>query len=160
MIKLILLITLIAKAISTPTPVAEIWAEPIPYLYENLEEDYLAPVSEYGAGHRGIDFHVTPGQQLESPADGTVHFVGKVVNRNLITIRTDRGKLASFEPVCSNLRSGQRVSQGQGIGVRCDGDETYEAHCESCVHASARDNFGYLSPLHMLGQKSPSVLLS
>jgi hypothetical protein len=160
MIKLILLLTLIAKAISTPTPVPELWAEPIPYLFENLEEDYLAPVSEYGSGHRGIDFHIAPGQQLRSPADGTVHFIGKVVNRNLITIRTDRGKLASFEPVCSSLSPGQRVSQGQPIGVRCHGDETYEAHCESCVHASARDNFGYLSPLHMMGQNSPSVLLS
>ena len=160
MIKLILLLALVAKAMLTPTPVSEIWAEPIPYLYENLEEDYLAPVSEYGTGHRGIDFHIAPGQELQSPADGTVHFVGKVVNRNLITIRTDRGKLATFEPVCSKLAQGQRVNEGQVIGVRCSGDETYEAHCESCIHASARDNFGYLSPLHMLGQKSPSVLLS
>ena len=160
MIKLFLLISLVFNAISTPAPIAEIWAEPIPYLHENLEEDYLAPVSEYGSGHRGIDFHINPGQQLQSPADGTVHFVGKVVNRNLITIRTDTGKLASFEPVCSSLEPGQRVREGEPIGVRCDGDESYEAHCESCVHASARDNFGYLSPLHMMGQKSPSVLLS
>jgi Peptidase family M23 len=160
MIKLILILALLVKAVSTPAPVAEIWAEPIPYLYENLEEDYLAPASEYGTGHRGIDFHVEPGQPIQSPAAGTVHFVGKVVNRHLITIRTDKGKLASFEPVCSQLKAGERVSAGQPIGIRCDGDSTYEAHCESCIHASARDNFGYLSPLHMLGQKSPSVLLS
>ena len=160
MIKLILILTLIAKAISTPMPVVEIWAEPIPYLLENIEEDYLAPVSEYGTGHRGIDFHVESDQAIHSPANGTVHFSGKVVNRQVLTIRTDTGKLASFEPVCSQLKTGERIQQGQVIGFRCDGDASYEAHCESCVHASARDSFGYLSPLHMLGQKSPSVLLS
>ena len=160
MIKLILMLAVVFQALATPPQAPEIWAEPIPYLYENLEEDYLAPVTEYGTGHRGIDFHVEPGQSVTSPASGTVHFVGKVVNRNLITIKTDSGKLASFEPVCSSLKPGARVSQGQALGVRCSGDESYEAHCESCIHASARDNFGYLSPLHMMGQKSPSVLLS
>lgn len=160
MFKLILILTLIAKALSTPLPVAEIWAEPIPYLYENLEEDYLAPVSEYGTGHRGIDFHVEEGQPIHSPAAGTVHFVGKVVNRNLITIKTETRKLATFEPVCSSLKTGEPVEAGELLGFRCDGDENYQAHCEGCVHASARDSFGYLSPLHMMGQKSPSVLLS
>jgi hypothetical protein len=160
MIKLLLMLTIAIQGLLTPPPVAEIWAEPIPYLFENLEEDYLAPVSEYGTGHRGIDFHINRGQEVHAPAAGTVHFVGKVVNRHLITIKTDSGKLASFEPVCSLMKKGQRVATGQPIGYRCDGDESYEAHCESCVHASARDNFGYLSPLHMMGQKSPSVLLS
>ena len=160
MIKLLLLLGMMFQALSTPPQEPEIWAEPIPYLYENLEEDYLAPVSEYGAGHRGIDFHVEPNQLIVSPAKGTVHFVGKVVNRNLITIKTQSGKLASFEPVCSSLEKGQSVSQGQTLGVRCPGDQSYEAHCDSCIHASVRDNFGYLSPLHMMGQKSPSVLLS
>lgn len=158
MIKLILLFALFSKAFSAP--VAEIWAEPIPYLYENLEQDYLAPVSRFGQGHRGIDFHVEPGQPIHSPAHGTVHFAGKVVNRNLITIKTDSGTLASFEPVCSDLKVGARVTRGQVIGFRCDGEPSYDDHCASCVHASARDSFGYLSPLHMLGQKSPSVLKS
>lgn len=160
MIKLLLVLTIAIQGLLTPPSVAEIWAEPIPYLYENLEEDYLSPVSEYGTGHRGIDFHVTSTQSVQAPANGTVHFVGKVVNRQLITIKTDSGKLASFEPVCSTLKVGQRVHAGQPIGFRCSGDESYEAHCESCIHASARDNFGYLSPLHMMGQKSHSELLS
>ncbi len=159
MTKLIALLFLLSQAI-TPPPSAEIWAEPIPFFEQSIEESYLAPASRYGSGHRGIDFHVEPGQSIHSPDHGVVHFVGKVVNRNLITIRTTHGKLASFEPVCSSLRMGDLVRKGQALGVRCLGDESYFAHCDSCVHASARDHHGYLSPLHLMGQMTASVLIS
>ena len=159
MTKLIALLLLIAQVVS-PAPTPEIWAEPIPYFEEHIEEGYLAPVSKFGSGHRGIDFHIEPDQPIRSPGNGVVHFVGKVVNRNLITIRSQGGMLASFEPVCSTLAKGDLVREGQAIGVWCTGDPSYAAQCESCVHMSARDNFGYLSPLHLMGQRSASVLIS
>ena len=159
MIKVMLLLSLVFDFLVFATPSQEIWAEPIPHLVENLEQDYLAPVSEFGTGHRGIDFQLKPGQMVSSPASGSVHFVGKVVDRMVITIRTDSGKLSSFEPVCSKLKQGDRVLSGQPIGTWCAGDSGYQEHCERCVHASARDEFGYLSPLHMIGQKSPSVII-
>lgn len=159
MIKIMLFLSLVFDLLVVPGPSQEIWAEPIPYLEENLEQDYLAPVSEFGTGHRGIDFQLEAGQLLSSPASGAVHFAGKVVDRMVITIRTDSGKLASFEPVCSNLKQGDRVLSGQPIGTWCPGAPGYQEHCERCVHASARDEFGYLSPLHMMGQKSPSVII-
>lgn len=159
MTRLIALLLLITQAIS-PAPAPEIWAEPVPFFEQEIEEGYLAPVSRFGSGHRGIDFHVEAGEPIHSPSDGVVHFVGRVVNRNLITIRTQGGKLASFEPVCSNLKKGEIVRQGQAIAVRCSGDESYSTQCDSCVHISARDNYGYLSPLHLMGQKTASVLIS
>lgn len=159
MTKLIALLLLIAQ-IAAPAPTPEIWAEPIPYFDQHIEEGYLAPVSKFGSGHRGIDFHIEQGESIHSPGTGVVHFVGKVVNRHLITIRTQTGMLASFEPVCSTLKEGELVSKGQALGFRCSGDQSYSTPCEGCVHMSARDNFGYLSPLHLMGRKSASVLIS
>lgn len=159
MIKLFLFALMLGQFIHQ-APKVEIWAEPVPYLESAVMEDYLAPVSSYGSGHRGIDFRVQPGGPIHSPADGLVHFSGLVVDRNVISIRTNTGKIASFEPVCSKLTRGESVSRGEIIGHHCVASEAYEYHCENCVHASARDEYGYLSPMHMFGQLSPSELLS
>lgn len=160
MIKLLMLALLLIPIQNPNLSEPEIWAEPIPYLDSAIVEDYLAPVSDYGTGHRGIDFRVSPGAPIHSPSDGVIHFSGSVVNRNLVTVRTDTGKRVSFEPVCSELSRGERVSSGQVIGYHCNANPDYEQHCENCVHASVRDEYGYLSPLQMFGRLSASVLLS
>lgn len=160
MIKLLLLVLLIIPIQNPSVSDAEIWAEPIPYLESAIVEDYLAPVSDYGSGHRGIDFRVTSGAPIHSPSDGVIHFSGSVVNRNLVTVRTDSGKKISFEPVCSDLSRGAKVSSGQVIGHHCISNPDYEQHCQDCVHASVRDDYGYLSPMQMFGQLSASVLVS
>lgn len=160
MIKLLLLAFLLLPIQNAQPPAPEIWAEPIPYLETAIVEDYLAPVSKYGAGHRGIDFKVPLGSEIHAPSDGVIHFRGKVVNRQLVTVRTDSGKRVSFEPVCSHLAPGDRVSKGEVIGYQCNSDPSYKEHCEGCIHASVRDEYGYLSPMQMFGQLSPSVLLS
>lgn len=160
MIKLLLLAFFLFPIQIPKPPSPEIWAEPIPYLETALVEGYLAPVSQYGAGHRGIDFQIAPGTTIHSPSNGVIHFSGKVVNRHVLTVRTDSGKRVSFEPVCTDLTRGDRVEKGQVIGYHCNTDPGYQEHCESCVHASVRDDYGYLSPMQMFGQLSPSVLLS
>ena len=157
MFKLFALLSLVLS-LGLPKVEPEIWAEPVPFLNQNLVEDYLAPVSEYSSGHRGIDLYLPLGEPVFSPATGTVHFVGKVVNRNLITIKTESGKLASFEPVCSELVKDQVVLQTEQIGTHCKPDESYEYHCESCIHHSVRDSHGYLSPMSLYGILEPSVL--
>lgn len=160
MVKIFLFLLLLLPLQESRFAEPEIWAEPIPYLESALFEDYLAPVSEFGTGHRGIDFKVPLGAAIHSPSDGFIHFSGKVVDRHIVTVMTNSGKRVSFEPVCTDLARGDKVSRGQVIGYHCETDSDYEAHCESCIHASVRDDFGYLSPMHMFGQLSPSVLLS
>jgi hypothetical protein len=135
------------------------WVEPVPGLPGRLVEDYDAPLTRWGAGHRGIDFAVMPEELISSPTAGSVHFVGRVVNRRILTIIDSAGQLASFEPVCSNLSIGEVVSAGSVIGWHCEADLSYDSHCEvECVHFSARRDGNYLSPLQLIFGLAPSRL--
>jgi hypothetical protein len=158
MLKFLALFLIAAQALFTQYPKPEIVAEPIPLFSTNLKRDYLAPVSEYAAGHRGIDLELVLDASIFSPVDGFVSFNDKIVDRPVVTITSESGRKYSFEPVCSHLTVGQKVNLGDEIGHHCEPDETYEYHCPSCVHYSARTEFGYLSPLYVLGKLKPSVL--
>ena len=117
--------------------------------------DFERPMAAFGSGHRGIDMQIS---EVRTPASGKVSFVGKVFNRELITIQTDYGKF-SFEPVCSSLEKLQEVKAGDIIGSRCE-NNGYQSHCEGCVHVSFRDQRGYLNPLWVLGLRAPATPVS
>lgn len=139
--------------------IAEAWT--LPVSPAELINPYRQPNSDYSAGHRGVDYRVSLGQVVVAPASGRVAFVGKVVNRNLITISHDGGFKTEFEPVCSNLTKGDSVALGGLIGEVCDADVSYRQHCSAarCLHFSMRLGGEYLSPLAVIGGMSPSRLL-
>ncbi len=87
--KLLAVLVIFISALS-PRPI-EIWAEPIPYFETEQLNHYQAPITKYGPGHRGIDLFVPLGDPVSSPQSGEVHFVGRVVDRDVITIRTEAG---------------------------------------------------------------------
>jgi hypothetical protein len=89
-----------------------------------------------------------------------VSFVGKVVDRKLITLHSLTGYKASFEPVCSDLSEGDFVREQEVLGWACPADKEYEDHCKDCVHFSVRNESGYLNPLLFVGELWPSVLIS
>jgi murein DD-endopeptidase MepM/ murein hydrolase activator NlpD len=135
------------------------WVEPVPDLLGRIVEDYDAPLTRWGPGHRGVDFAVTAEEPISSPVAGSVHFTGWVVNRPVLTIVDSTGQLASFEPLCSNLTVGKEVSAGTVIGWHCEPAADYEPHCSSeCVHFSARRDGNYLSPMHLIFGLEPSRL--
>ena len=156
MIKLFVLLSLIFRA-TAPSP--EILAEPVPLLRQSTIHTYVAPLWERGAGHRGIDIALAENFELKSPFAGQVHFVGMVVDRKVMTLVSESGLKASFEPVCSALTQGEIVRKGQPIATRCHGEESYESHCTSCVHFSIRNEYGYLNPLLFYGGVTPPRLL-
>ena len=123
--------------------------------------DYRQSETPYSAGHRGIDYETSLGQGVFAPANGKVHFVGKVVNRQLISLAHESELLSAFEPVCSHLSEGEQVAAGQLIGEVCEGDSSYDPHCKpmTCLHFSVRKNGEYLSPLWFTGELRPSRLL-
>jgi len=115
----------------------------------------VAPQSEYSAGHRGIDLRASPGLTVTAPAAGTVHFVGTVVDRPVLTLRHPGGLLSSYEPLDSGLAEGAVVARGEAIGTVGRG-----GHCDgSCLHLGVRLDGSYVSPLAYLGGIPRAVLL-
>lgn len=137
---------------------ATVWDDPANRNDSVWQADYEAPKTEYGAGHRGVDLELAMGTEITAPTAGSLYFKGLVVDREVVTIRTTDGYLASFEPACTNLNLGDRVKQGEVIAWHCQPSKNYEYHCNSCVHFSARSDYGYISPDYLLGDLKPSVL--
>lgn len=132
-----------------------------PLVRSVISKEYRQSETPYSAGHRGIDYEAKLGQGVFAPASGTVHFVGQVVNRSLISLAHEGDLLSAFEPVCSELTEGDQVVSGELIGEVCEGSESYDPHCEpkTCLHFSIRKSGEYLSPLWFTGELRPSRLL-
>jgi len=160
MLKILTILTLIISTLNQPVRPAEIWATPIPKFEDRHFSNFFLPAERWGKGHRGIDMQLEVEEKLSSPFAGQVHFVGKVVNRRVITLRSPSGLLASFEPVCTNHAEGQKIARGEVFGWHCKADEDYAEHCEGCVHFSVRSEFGYLNPLLFVSKIRPSVIIS
>ncbi|MFD5277353.1 M23 family metallopeptidase [Pseudarthrobacter sp. NPDC058362] len=113
------------------------------------------PPQPWLSGHRGVDLGaVDDGAQVISPADGTVSFVGTVVDRPVLTIDHGNGLRSSFEPVESTLSKGTHVEAGQSVGILGTG------HCAApCVHWGVREDGDYVNPLKFVMDLRPSVLL-
>lgn len=105
---------------------------------------YRAPPSPYASGHRGIDLPARPGMSVVSPAAGTVSFVGKVVDREVLSIQVDQATVVSIEPIspAETLSAGESVSRGQEVGTVSTG-----GHCAAeCLHIGVRVHGEYVNP--------------
>lgn len=130
------------------------FAEPVPLINE-----YRQPNSDYSAGHRGVDYLLDLGAEILAPADGVIWFAGEVVNRPVLSLKHSGDLISEFEPACTTLGQGSKVSKGQPIGFVCTPDSSYREHCKSCLHFSVRMLDAYLSPIAILGELNPSRLL-
>jgi murein DD-endopeptidase MepM/ murein hydrolase activator NlpD len=122
---------------------------------------YLQPNSDYSAGHRGIDLEAAIGETVYAPADGQVNYVGKIVNRGVLSLNHVGNLVSELEPVCSTLKAGALVSRGQAIGQICLPDVSYKSHVPglTSIHFSLRVSGRYLSPQKFVGGLNPSRLL-
>jgi murein DD-endopeptidase MepM/ murein hydrolase activator NlpD len=119
----------------------------------SIARPFIAPTTEYGPGHRGIDVRAGDAV-LFAPADGIVHFAGVVVSRPVLSIRHGADVISSFEPVVALVAAGDAVSRGQPIGTIIAG------HCATpCVHVGVRVDGEYVSPLAWFGGIPRSILL-
>lgn len=160
--KIVLFLVLLLASLSNSASTASeslIW--PIFGVTElDIINQYEAPLTEYGAGHRGIDLPATLGTEVLAPVSGEVSFAGQVGYRNSITISFGGSFRASIEPVCSDLIEGTMIIQGEVLGTVCETDMPYQWHCEStCLHFGTRTEEGYFSPLALMGLLSPSRLV-
>jgi murein DD-endopeptidase MepM/ murein hydrolase activator NlpD len=155
---LLLLVVMLVFSFTERAEASSNWRAPIDS--PELVKEYRQPASDYSAGHRGVDYLVKEGQPVFAPASAEVAFVGKVVNRGVITLKHGATLKTSLEPVCSELEVGERVLVGERIGAVCNASE-YENHCKPriCLHFALRTDAGYLSPLVTIGGLAPSRLL-
>ncbi|RZU64784.1 peptidase M23-like protein [Microterricola gilva] len=116
---------------------------------------FEAPATRYSAGHRGIDIEADAGAEVFAPADGIVHFSGRVIDRSVLSIRHGGDLLSSYEPIDSSLAAGDPVVRGQPIGVVAHG-----GHCDGgCMHLGVRLHGEYVSPMLLFGGIPRAVLL-
>jgi len=128
------------------------WVWPVKHSHA-VVRPFDAPDSPWGAGHRGIDLVASKGDRVIAPVSGTIHFSGRVVNRGIITIKTDEGHLVSIEPVVATITSGS-VRAGEPIGTVGSG------HCQGgCLHIGLRVGGEYRSPAAELGVLCRAVLV-
>lgn len=120
-----------------------------------IVEPFRAPAHAYGAGHRGVDLGAAAGASVVAPADGTVAFRGRVVDRPLLTIEHAGGLVTTFEPVRSSLEPGDVVTSGQEIGIVDVGGHTPSG----ALHLGVRREGEYINPMLLFGEVPRAVLL-
>jgi len=137
----------------------QIWNAPLVPPVELLRP-FRAPLTVYGAGHRGVDYLTTDGMVALAPGSGTISFSGLVALKPVVAIQHLGGLKTAMEPVCGVLPPGTPVFAGQVVGAVCG--KGYVSHClpALCLHFSLRNASGYLSPELLFGDLSPSRVIA
>lgn len=105
-------------------------------------ETFRAPLTTYGAGHRGISFLVMPGTPVASIGNGTVTFAGAINGRLFATISHPGGLRSTLSYLAdATVVVGDVVSRGQIIG-----------HCTQELLLTLRRGTTYLDPARFIGR--------
>ncbi len=143
-----------ASASSSPSEPSGNWAWPLSPRSE-VTRGFVAPPTRYGAGHRGIDLHTSPGQEVRAPSAGVVSFAGSVAGRPVVSLAHPGDLISSFEPVFPAVSVEESVAEGTIIGTMASG-----GHCEAgCLHVGVRLHGQYVSPLLYLAGDVPRAIL-
>ena len=84
-----------------------------------LVVDFFDPdAGRYGAGNRGIDYLVFPGQAVRSAGAGTVVFAGSVAGENYVTVQHPDGLRSSYSYLAAiEVVRGTHVGPGDLLGA-------------------------------------------
>ncbi len=83
-----------------------------------IVEPFRAPVCEYCAGHRGIEFAATPGSFVRAVAAGRVTFSGRVAGVTYVVIEHADGLRATYGMVAVALvQQGTNAQAGSAVAV-------------------------------------------
>ena len=106
---------LVASAVVTPVAGAQA-EEWIPPVDGSVVRAFVAPIAEYAAGHRGIDFAAAPGATVRASNDGTVSFAGTVAGALHVVVAHEGGIRTSYSFLSSvDVRAGQQVGRGDVV---------------------------------------------
>ena len=157
----IFFVAIATLVVSTPASAGVLsytWIWPVDAPHRVIRE-FMAPATEYGPGHRGIDIAVAPGASVRAPAAGRVLFSGNVAGRGVLTIEHPHDVVSTIEPIEASVTVGDVVVAGDVVGIVAPPDVVWEAsHVCSCLHLGARYRGSYVSPRTLLGQARTAVL--
>ena len=118
-----------------------------PPLDAPIGERFVPPETDFGPGHRGIDYATGPGQRVRAAAPGTVTFAGAVESALFVTVAHDANIETTYSRLGSvSVRVGQDVDEGTWLGA------TGVAHPGVAgLHFGVKVDGSYVDPLSMLG---------
>ncbi|MSZ44163.1 MAG: peptidoglycan DD-metalloendopeptidase family protein, partial [Actinobacteria bacterium] len=134
----------------------------LPVLLDGLEphRKFRQPETDWGAGHRGVDYLVGETETLVSPTASVVQFAGLVFGRPVVVLRHADGLSSEVEPAClaKDIAVGKSLKAGEPFANVCFGPK--DGHCEGvCLHWGVRTaTRGYLSPERFTGELTLSRL--
>jgi len=101
---------------AVPAPAAASrWVRPVD---APVVAPFVAPVSTYGPGHRGVDFAVPAGTAVRAAGDGVVTFAGEVAGTLHVVVAHTGGLRTSYSFLARvDVRTGTRVARGQLVGA-------------------------------------------
>ena len=133
-----------------------------------LVREFVAPITTWGSGHRGIDLLTFHGARVRAPSQGIVSFVGHVGVRPLVVITHPDGLRSTLEPVVTTLKVGAAIAGGEILGHIASphdiGDQGIASHCppRACLHWGVREwevdsGERYLDPLTLVRPGLPAA---
>jgi len=119
---------------------------------------FRAPVSTYGAGHRGLDLAAADGAPVLAVEGGVVTHAGMVAGRGTVTVAHVGGLSSTYEPVDAVVAVGAVVSVGDVLGTLRARDGPGHCAGRACLHLGARRGGTYLDPYRLLAGGRPVLL--
>ncbi len=134
------------------------WDLPLPGISPAaITAEFAPPTSQFGSGHRGVDFPATQGQRVIAVGSGVVSFAGSIAGKPVISIELSDSinvfgtrVRSTYEPVSPLVSTGDFVTAGTIIGY-IDFVGSNSGHCRDiCLHFGLKvvgePATSYLSP--------------
>jgi hypothetical protein len=120
----------------------------IPPVDGGISRHFEAPKSQWGPGHRGIDYLVPEGTSVRSSGWGQVTFAGMVAGSYAVTISHGAGLETTYSRLSDVfVDSGQVIGAGHWIG---EVGRPHSGH-PAGLHFGVKLEGGYVDPLDFLG---------
>ncbi|MFN2490032.1 MAG: peptidoglycan DD-metalloendopeptidase family protein [Actinomycetota bacterium] len=119
----------------------------IPPVDAAIERHFEAPESDYGRGHRGVDYDVSPGTPVRATAAGTVSFAGTVAGSRAVSLEHSGGLVTTYSILGDiYVTEGESIGQGHWIGstARSHPDDASGLHLGVKLDGRYVDPWGYL----------------
>lgn len=118
------------------------------------------PDSRFGAGHRGVDLAVVPGEVVRSAAAGVVVHAGPVATEVWVTVEHADGVQTSYGALRDlRVTEADVVGRGQVIGVAVGHHGGWSTPKDPGLHWSARRGEAYVDPLALLRMRPRPTLV-